>query len=129
MVERDRRIQEQIRMGIEIKGLAAGVLAARKGIADARSSVSAMQEAGMSLKATADDVTAMPDVQKMVADLWAGPHVPRVEPQGSQMRLVHPFGPSVAFDMTRADLALPAQEFADRILAQPIAELRKLTDS
>lgn len=44
-------------MTIEIKGLAAGVTAARKGISDARAKVAAMQEAGSSLAATVDDVT------------------------------------------------------------------------
>lgn len=58
MVERDRRIQRSIRMPIEIKGLAVGVQAARRGIADARASVAGMQEAGMALKSTVDDVTA-----------------------------------------------------------------------
>lgn len=58
MVERDRRIQREVSMAIEIKGLAAGVQAARKGIADARAKVAGMQEAGTSLAATVDDVTA-----------------------------------------------------------------------
>ena len=44
-------------MSIEIKGLAAGVLAARKGITDARAKVATMQEAGAALAATVDDVT------------------------------------------------------------------------
>jgi hypothetical protein len=61
MVERDIRLQRETRMAvekIEIKGLAAGVAAARKGIADARASVAGMQEAGASLKSTVDGVTA-----------------------------------------------------------------------
>lgn len=67
------------------------------------------------------------DIQDVINDAWAAPHAPRAVPHGSQIRLVHPFGPFVTFDLKRADLALPAQEFADRVLARPLAELRNLT--
>lgn len=72
---------------------------------------------------------AMADIQKIVDDAWAAPHAPQVVPHGAQVRLVHPFGPFVAFDLKRSDLALAPQEFADRILAKPIADLRKLAST
>lgn len=58
MVERDRRIYRDVLMPIEIKGLSAGVIAAKKHIADSRASIAAMHEAGAAFKATADEVTA-----------------------------------------------------------------------
>lgn len=67
----------------------------------------------------------MIDVQKVVTDLWDGPHPPLVVPHGSQCRLMHPFGHSVVFDLTRAQLALPPQEFAASVIAPAIADLRK----
>lgn len=65
------------------------------------------------------------DIQKLVVDLWNGPHVPILETIGQQVRLVHPFGPSVIFDLKRADLARSSQDFSSHILAPALSELRK----
>lgn len=67
----------------------------------------------------------MIDMQTMVNDLWNGPHPPRVEPSGSQVRLVHPFGQAVVFDLHRKDIDRTPQDFADAVLAPQIVALKQ----
>jgi hypothetical protein len=66
----------------------------------------------------------LPDIQEIVSDLWSDVHAPKVTVDGIRIRLVHPFGPFVALDLTKADLALPPQEFAEQRIKPPLALLR-----
>ncbi len=68
----------------------------------------------------------MIDIQKFVDELWAAPHPPTVKPHGRKCLLVHPFGHSVAFDLKRSDLRLAPAEFASRVMAEPLAQLRAM---
>lgn len=66
------------------------------------------------------------DVQAEIARLWNAPHVPQLETVGTQSRLIHPNGPSVAFELTRADLAGSMEVLSKNKLAPAVAALRKL---
>lgn len=63
MVERDRRIQREIRMagGIEIKGLAEHVRRAKQGIADVRHHSAALGESTTALTGTLQDIKKQVD--------------------------------------------------------------------
>jgi hypothetical protein len=43
-------------------------------------------------------------VVNTVNSLWTGPHTPSVSIDGSKVKLTHPFGQTVSFDLTRHDL-------------------------
>lgn len=40
--------------------------------------------------------------QARIADLWGEPHAPEIEVRGSKVRLIHPFGQWVEFDLHRS---------------------------
>jgi hypothetical protein len=80
------------------------------------------------------------DISQKVADIWNGPHVPMVAPEGkmvheagarkfvptgSKVVLTHPFGHIVTFDLTRSDLMLPIDQFSTKSLEPALAEIRK----
>lgn len=57
--------------------------------------------------------------------LWAAPHPPMLQLDGSHVRLTHPFGPSIVFDLTRRDLMQPIEKLTQTKLAVAVAALRK----
>lgn len=81
LVERDRRIYQEMNAKIEIKGFSSSVQAARSSISAARAKIIEMHQASVSFASTIDDVTtaikqAESDVMFDVTQLGNGPIVP-----------------------------------------------------
>ena len=81
LVERDRRIYQEMNAKIEIKGFSSSVQAARSSISAARAKIIEMHQASVSFASTIDDVTtaikqAESDVMFDVTQLGNGPIAP-----------------------------------------------------
>jgi hypothetical protein len=66
------------------------------------------------------------DLMMAVADAWGDSHIPSLELRASRMVLMHPFGHSVKFDLTRRDLTQPIEVISKDKLVPAIEKLRKL---